>query len=128
MDTSERYVKMCEKATEIQMRPKPIEAVVYTGNNVHIVKGINSPDFDIIWLPRQDQLQEILGKDTTEVIEGFTNFIGGVQFDSIHEEVSPWELYAESVDKSLEQLWLNYVMSIKYHKVWNGANWIVNQG
>ena len=62
MDTSEKYIKMCESAKEIQRKwifqsgdfvynPafEEVEVLIYPGNN----------SINYVWLPRHDQLQEI---------------------------------------------------------------------
>ena len=62
MDTSEKYIKMCESAKEIQRKwvfqpgdfvynpaSEEVEVLLYPGNN----------SINYCWLPRQDQLQEI---------------------------------------------------------------------
>jgi len=125
MDTSETYIKMCEGAEEIQ-EPRPqvmIGSVPHYYNGIYqyetdsdgIVRFWNSGGY--IWLPRQDQLQEILGYPKCNAIEGFVKFYG-----LINENM--WFIKPELFDYSLEQAWLMYVMKRKYNKVWDGGSWI----
>lgn len=81
-------------------------------------------DFDMlhsevaIWLPRQDQLQEILIADYEEIGKEYNDkwdrllfacndFVNGDYFDG----------------HSMEQLWLAFYMSEKHNKKWNGKEW-----
>ncbi len=144
MDTSPEYIKQCEKSREIQddhmyqerdscaferIIPRPESGAVYT------VKFIDDPriqPWDIIWLPRQDQLQEMVK------LEDIPNFIFSPhQFENrtalLLQYFTDWvktdkQLFSWSggTNASMEQLWLAYVMKVKWQKVWNGSDWIVN--
>ncbi len=110
MDTSETYVKMCEKAEEIQsLMPKII--------------GSPEEENRKVWLPRQDQLQEMLGFNTVAtvnnqwygggplgLIQAFNHFISSLRTDEI-------------AFRSMEQLWLAFVMKEKHNKMWDGELW-----
>ena len=117
MDFSEKYIKMCEKAEEIQKEWKPqIGDFYYFEKNVYILKESNiSNKEESIWLPRQDQLQEI-------VEELFYDFQGDLKvFDKVRL-IDSFSLFVEeNEDKfySYEQFWLAFVMWKKYGKVWN---------
>jgi len=127
VDVSSNYIKMCEKAVEIQ------EPWVISGRNIgdfyynlhthhrDIWKAHNklASDFDI-WLPRQDQLQEMLFPDITNmnwILNKLIEFSGlrGIESDS--------NVYYAKRFNSMEQLWLAYVMKEKYNKAWNGKDW-----
>lgn len=124
MDTSETYIKMCEKAKEIQGIEHPLTTVIdmtkfiYRENNVFYLE-MSKNDYKVIWLPRQDQLQEmVIGK-----------WLGMAITYDIHEGYS-YKLYNAGYEKALgvfetmEQLWLVFVMKEKYNKVWDGEEWI----
>lgn len=69
--------------------------------------------WDCVWLPRQDQLQEILWdydslSPATDIIAGFSKFTFPL---------------ADSETSSMEILWLMYVMYEKYNKTWNSKTW-----
>ncbi len=72
------------------------------------------PSDEVIWLPRQDQLQEMYYKDdgrhSIDIINTFqVELFGNLRY----------------YDKfnSMEQLWLAFVMKEKYNKIWNGEDW-----
>jgi hypothetical protein len=98
MDTSETYVNMCEKAVEIQELSPSSE-----------MKNWWSPKDPGIWLPRQDQLQEMVGEkieNNYSITKRFLRFIPG------------------NPESSMEQLWLAFVMKEKFNKTWDGENWV----
>ena len=153
MDTSETYIKMCEKAEEIQSQrirnPQPNgsqslniyddwEGCYYAvKSEIHkdLGGGINydiylythrpAAEFfdegwmgDAIWLPRQDQLQEMvdLGGGAKELALFFGWFCSPKE--SFHQTV-----YVAKF-KTMEQLWLAFVMKEKYNKIWDGEGWV----
>ncbi len=136
MDISETYIKMCEKAEEIQkLRPRPNESepddYLYTSfffnstnRHIEILKWDNDEDHPIIggygdrgntfiWLPRQDQLQEMI-----EYVSHRKEAVNFAYWINDLPGVYSW---------SMEQLWLSYVMKTKYNEAWNGTNWIEEQ-
>jgi hypothetical protein len=121
MNTTDKYIEMCEKATELQREIqitncgfRYIKNYVYYG-----IFGGNDGVRDVvkktIWLPRQEQLQEIWlnrsdnSSSILSMIDCFNNFIIN----------SKETLYL----CSMEQLWLAFIMKEKYNKTWNGENW-----
>jgi len=125
MDTSETYAKMCEKAKEIQKDWFPVEGdfCIYKRGlqDRHItilsafMKYAYSPDFD--WLPRQDQLQEMVLKTNTGIWDLFGKI--GRWCSAWDESIGGAGYYATG-----EQLWLAFVMKKKYNKTWNGGDWV----
>ena len=135
MDTSETYIKMCD-CKEIQAIVKPVNTIAnafrngdwasvggtepYCLNDIPLANSMNRAD--IIWLPRQDQLQEMVVKGRTP-----TKAIMDLE-DAFHDYFC-WDdgwipsQYACSFT-SMEQLWLAFVMKEKYNKMWNGEEWI----
>lgn len=103
MGTSEKYIKMCEKAIEIQIisREKDKKAGI-----------INLPENEETWLPHQDQLQEMIC-DSRDALTLFCNTHSIVCFE--------WKYYEQFT--VMEQLWLAFVMKEKYNKIWNGEDW-----
>jgi len=113
MDTSPEYVKMCDKATEIQQYKR-----------FGPTYGQEEKDYYIkckedVWLPRQDQLQEMIGGEPDILITKLINWMQNNQrfYKSGHIK----KLYPTG---SFEQLWLAYAMDRKYHKRWNGEEWV----
>jgi len=134
MDTSETYIKMCNKAKEIQvLAPKP---TILGGNFWHYPEGATGAP--IVWLPRQDQLQEIyqsfrnenshddetapldaiqIAQDFNEWLETFTKKEPYSWLNN-PTDIRGW------VQPSMERLWLVFLYKQKYNKVWNGEEWI----
>ncbi len=126
MDTSKEYIKMCD-CEEIQgvwgLEPLDIfwdtfKISIDFGKQFYV--GYPS-DYDepfekmdtYIWLPRQDQLQEM-------VID--TELKGWGAASAIANKFHKWqEAYCDiyTWDWSMEMLWLAFVMLIKYNKVWS---------
>ena len=129
MDQTETFIRMCEKAWQIQ-KPMPcIEDGDYywwsvTGK-AHLSYTESHNDYkvhhpeewdwlrgrSIIWLPRQGQLQEMLMpsryKEKYDMCSAFAAFL------------------CDKPDiMSMEQLWLIFAMQQLYGKVWNGEDWI----
>ena len=123
MDVSPEYVKMCEKAEEIQTAK-----VQYFQQHGNFFADSITPTptwliscdicFDLtqgpnrcIWLPRQDQLQEMIHSEYDPyfgaMLTHLMNFYNKIQ----------------SVYLTMEQLWLAFVMKEKYNKTWNGTDW-----
>jgi len=119
MDTSKEYVKMCEKAVEIQELWKPQNDDLYTFGYNHESyifterKLTKKEIIAYIWLPRQDQLQKML-------YDKYPRWIGLLLFfsDWLADNTS-----AEDEISTPEQLWLAFVMKEKYNKIWNGEDW-----
>ncbi len=103
-----------------------------------------------IWLPRQDQLQEMVNPEHMKSIVSF-NLIRSFSDFCLPEIVihhESLEAYRECQDEekkrvyekrieagyehqryiaqftSMEQLWLAFVMKEKYGKVWDGGEWV----
>jgi len=108
MDTSETYVKMCQKAKEIQ--PEYLnygDYYIWVSGNWYIWSDDNQSKRteERTWLPRQDQLLELSGLTWKE-------------FDSLClSEDAPTK----------EQAGLRVLMK-KYSKIFNGENWINEKG
>lgn len=130
MDISRQYILMCEKAIEIQSIRKyedgSLEAesntkkpyVGFICTHCDDEHGVDSAYLDgNIWLPRQDQLQDMVYKNQTieELIADFNRWFG-IFIDSI-------PLWFDNYT-TLEQLWLAYVMQKKFSKQWDGKDWI----
>lgn len=150
MDKTEQYIKKCEKAEKIQEVYKPtqgdyaVRACEYPNYRVGLVswnrdQGIENlrwkllDEWDgitlkkdggylqkLIWLPHQDQLQEMV---IDKSISGM-----GLAYDL-------WKFikYTKGTEYllgySMEQLWLAFVMKEKYGKIWSQEKeeWIKGQ-
>lgn len=70
--------------------------------------------FGYIWLPRQDQLQEILYADRNENGKTYYMLVEAHAFVIHGKDNGLW---------SMEQLWLAFVMYRKFDKVWDGKDY-----
>lgn len=82
-----------------------------------------------VWLPRQDQLQEIWGRhihgDDYDGSEGFF-MLDCFQCFILDDEGCGKDTYEFTKDMdTLEQLWLVFVMREKYGKKWVDGEWIL---
>ena len=123
MDTSKEYIFMCEKAIELQndwlkgwsfytvrnFRERLDEPVMCRKFTYISEEDIE----DFIWLPRQDQLQDM--------VEG--EFYGKIYSVYAWMQINRVSGHNETMEveycNSMEQLWLGYIMSEKYNKEWN---------
>jgi hypothetical protein len=115
MDTSEKYILMCQEAKEIQELHNwqvgdyyayyvgQWYSSVFIGHAYYAMTNQEVQYSDWIWLPRQDQLQEIAVKIFDEDIS-FIHVIMQLHFTNWHD-CHPWDL-----DWSMEQAWLEFVM------------------
>jgi len=115
MDTSETYIKMCNcEEIQGQWKPNKIDFAPYYS----LAIPMNIPRKSRVWLPRQDQLQEMVGEEyPIDLLYGFHRFYNTMGCD----------LYPHTINgakTSMEQLWLAFVMKEKYNKVWYGSDWI----
>jgi len=67
----------------------------------------------LVWLPRQDQLQNIISPYLQELLDTICEKDGDIGYQFMHE----YDL------NSMEQLWLAFVMKEKYKKTWDGEQW-----
>ena len=137
MDTSETYIGMCEGAREIQaLKPDedskegrddhsysslfylPVDEVFgllhWDNDEGHWMIGDYHDNTDrAIWLPRQDQLQAMI-KDKYFQLGDMAYFFWSWIKSNIQVELGL---------SSMEQLWLAFVMSEKFEKIWDGGKW-----
>ncbi len=160
MDTSETYIKMCD-CPEIQEQkgykcgdwyvltrmPETFKFRIECESTD--VEDDNSGDHPYtklrqikdrtedgyLWLPRQDQLQEMLKETHGDFFTMFIFFWHEFLTESGDFRIPSWSGVRRdgienghkviSFDKvtSMEQLWLAFVMKEKHNKVWNGEEW-----
>ncbi len=123
MDTSQQYVEMCRKAIELQNEWKPLaDDQVYFNNEITIVAfneqiftkirdNLVNKTMKVIWLPRQDQLQDIYPGKEMSVYHYL------VDIARFNDEFNTYSL-------TMENFLLQYVMFKKFKKAWNGKNWV----
>ena len=127
MDKSSDYIKMCESSKVLQKQWKPDFGDFFVSMSL----GLTSPCQPIVsdlekkktylktikavWLPRQDQPQEmVIEKYATpwDLAIAFSNVLMG-------DNAS----YFDNFD-SMEKLWLAFVMLEKYKKKWKDGEWV----
>lgn len=138
MDTSKEYINICEKAEEIQelwnwSDGDFVHSKDRRNYSIHIIEQDMRDHFnqkEYIWLPRQDQLQEILSEDEAiyVILTEFNEFAFGEH--DYHEILVSHQSYpilllnwAEK-GTGFEVLWLAFFMKKKYNKIWNYEDWI----
>ena len=132
MDISEKYISMCN-CQEIQSL-KSLEQgnwfkKIYKDESWIICQGkhtdsIHEKDFEDkdqqhIWLPRQDQLQEIIG------IKDLLSFIEDNEYmSSLYSQIKlEYDRNIEILELSPEIFWLCVVMNYKFNKTWDNEKW-----
>ena len=116
MDTSEKYIEMCQMAPEVQSRWQPAKGDYYRLQDdevpgLLVTESLRAEQVpSAIWFPRQDQLQVMLEANTRLGFMSFSHAIAS------HPE---WFDAAETP----EQFWLILLMRELYHKSWSGVIW-----
>ena len=112
MDTSETYIKMCDC--------EEIQELAFKGcrnsRDYWYEKSRDGDIVEVIWLPRQDQLQEMVGGYSA----GHIDWAAWI-WNTYQEEKNPFK---QSLFTSFEQLWLAFVMKEKFSKVWVDSGWV----
>lgn len=127
MDCGNDYIKMCKKAEEIQEfwdRHKgdwyadPFWNNEKQGDdwNIYVLESDNQYLYQprYTWLPRQDQLQEMMEDATYYKLKNIFSFM-----------INPDHHIPFNI--SMEQLWLTFIMKERFKKIWNGEEWILNE-
>ncbi len=122
MDITETYIKMSDHPL-IQGQWEPREGDVYIGKESRffsIYAGactdyINGID---IWLPRQDQIQEMLGGGgkcgcTVCLVTGLYHFM----------ENNLEGMFEAGIEGTMELLWLAFYMHEKHNLKWEDGKW-----
>jgi len=127
MDKSTPYVRMCESANVIQKKWKPEFGDFFVSMSLGLTSQCEPITSDLekkasylktikaVWIPRQDQVQEIIiGNYATswDLAIAFSNGLMG-------EHAS----YFETFD-SMEKLWFAFVMLEKYKRKWKEKEWV----
>ena len=129
MDVTKEYQNMCKAAQEIQEQWCQFEATVgdmcAETNQWQIeskpqVFVRRDSESNFIWLPRQDQLQDMITVPRTH--ENKSTIMHKV--DALHAWMHAHKPYTYQFISG-EQLWLAFVMLLNYNKVWNGKEWTI---
>ena len=131
MDKSKEYIKMCD-CPEIQEQweieigddfwdDEEYQIVWYNGmeskeqieGRIKVYKSESQPK----WLPRQDQIQEMMRKDYENTLDMLCDFYGVITVDQPTG-------FQRMFEVSMEQLWLVFYIYKKHQKKWDGKKWI----
>lgn len=146
MDTSPEYIKMCEKAEEIQKEKNILPQYRFGAHDFWAVSikdwvktddetmklqwqrfeinrdSDNAYEDKIVWLPRQDQLQEMIRPERSYTLHYAFGLHGWVlECQQIAKEETNKIL--EFRDASAEKVLLRFVMFF-FNKTWNGEEWV----
>ncbi len=127
MDKSSHYIKMCESAKVIQKQWKPDFGDFF----VSMSSGQTSPCLTVVselekkvsylktikavWLPGQDQLQEMIIEKYATPWDLAIAFSNALMADNAS--------YFDTFD-SMEKLWLAFIMLEKHRKKWKDGEWV----
>ena len=135
MDTSETYIKMCDKAGGLQRdwKPKTGDCFIQVYGDqsmsgpLFVSEWFDDPQYETqpdyghskraIWLPRQDQLQEMYLRDMPGGTYQKVATLAEVFHD--YHKSNGYPSYAFS----MEQLWLAFVQKTNHNKTWDGEKW-----
>lgn len=150
MDTSETYIQMCRQAKEIQgaWNRSPGDFTIYSTSGELLIynRETSLPEYSIcyaknggqsriltksewdkekhVWLPRIDQLIELLGFNSAPIytFDAIWMIIGSAVVGKNQKRPHVPKEYFVKFD-SFEQLFLAVVMIDRWFKIWNGSDW-----
>lgn len=140
---TDNYIKMCEKAEEIQSLFKHKKGDwIYWGKEdgltvlIKDLLGVGIAHYlPHIWLPTQEQLQEIILPVLKEKYNKYWdlekmkregNWVIRIFFDFIKGNISDKQNhFIWNSSNNITELWFAFVMYEKYNKIWNGEDWII---
>ena len=91
---------------------------------LHIFTSYDGYEWSCIWLPRQDELQQMVKQESDK------NYDWQVQLSQLDSFVTERSVHGESFSdyscqfETWEQLWLAFVMHERYGRRWNGERWV----
>lgn len=123
---TKNYIKMCEKAEEIQKAWKPKQFDSYGSeeykkafilDELGMINHIEKYKSSYKWLPTQEQLQEMIEYKTKN---------GETYLDCFYFWASKkYNCFVFGRDKiTWNELWLAFVMKEKWNKEWTGSKWV----
>jgi hypothetical protein len=134
MDISEKYIRMCSLAKEIQHKWS-YDNGDYVYDTIDGDAGVwywyQSKDCtELIWIPKQDQLQEIcieffIQNMGMSKYEAFIHLLGSYAswLKEVHNII--WNIGGGYKDvDSFEEMMLEYTMEMLHGKKWDGENWV----
>jgi len=122
MDTTKSYQKMCENwdfQTDRETKAGDFYAISFRSGKpsrkVFVTKDneLFDPNY-YTWLPRQDQIQEMIKGESWNKLNRFYTFVLSLKL---------LDLKMFGIHNSLEKLWFAFYMKEKFNKTWNGKEW-----
>lgn len=133
MDQTEQYIEMCVKLPSEIKKRVPIDHHGSAGGDKSFF-GYSKRLNGMVWLPRQDQLQDMLKNETIESIADSYEFQRGsaphglVAMQLVKDldlfQLENYNCIRYAGINSMEQLWLAFIMHEKFNKKWTGSEWI----
>ncbi len=127
MDKLKEYVKMSEEAKEIQeSRIYLLRGDMFTlfsatncsNGSTPMLTETSGEKRDLIWLPRQDQLFDMMrGGNTKDKLYYFHYWVINEIYGN---DDAPTDIF-----HTLEQLYIVYIMQENYGKIWINNKWII---
>lgn len=147
--TTKIYIKMCEKAEEIQklFEPKIYDLHLWAGNlfhdwdrdrfcydgyvdfggvKQHQFKGkIDGYLWHCIWMPTQEQLWKMILviRDKVHMIFRFNRFLRSKYNKETHQSAFIVLTNMANEGDIITELLFAFIMKEKYNKIWNGKKW-----
>ena len=136
------FIKMCEQAEEIQAQwRKPFKNYIgdlyWQGERylmipeacICVTEIMFNPKDEHKWLPTQEQLQETIEevKNKIHMAFRFTDFLHGKYSDTCMPTYVTLNSLSPNYWFTMNEFWLAFVMHEKYHKVWTGKKWVLNE-
>ena len=129
MDLTEEYINMCNKATELQkLRGEELwensdyySCTTTRGPFISCWTDVEDAPYQMFkpyWLPRQDQLQEMIYFPQGKAKDWIWTLVDKIHKFAFTRHFKDW------IPTSMEQLWLAFVMKENYGKTWNGQEWV----
>ena len=142
MDVSETYVRMCD-CLEIQCQKRKTPCFInledgdwiqnHRGRVVVVAYYPGRKKRPLIWLPRQDQIQEMIRDYYAEGVKPVRlgawfpkGMVGLTYILKKFNEFAPSDGIIAHEVESFEQLWLAFYMHEKHGKTWNGSEWALS--
>ena len=125
MDTSETYIKMCD-CDEIQGIKEEFKCPCGMDFNEVFMDNATGKEIRRVWLPRQDQIQEMILNsidDFNTSIRQITLVCNFAYFCGARNEDAEGRSNTSIRKESLEVLWLAFYMYLIYQKRWGGEEW-----
>jgi len=129
MNIDNEYTLMCKEASEIQSLRTLWEPgdVVANSHEKRLGLPIMMAEYadrspEEIWLPRQEDLQEMVKKYSISMAELTGDFFDFTRKPYPFSDNAPLVFRLKNL--SMDKIWIMFVMKKNYGKVWGGEGWV----